>query len=99
MVKLTNFDKETIICFNEAEPQARVCTYNGRMIRDLAKLAEDRPVDVKFISENGSGGYTYAVPKKWVKIRASRILSEEARAAATEKLRRANAKRTESNLS
>ena len=77
MVKLTNFEKETIICFNEAEPQARVFTYNGRMIRDLAKLAEERPVDVKFISENDSGGYTYDVPKKWVKIRASRILSEE----------------------
>lgn len=99
MVKLTNVEKVTIICFNESEPQAEVHTYNRRMIRDLAKLTEDRPVDMKFVSENGNCGYTYAVPKKWVKIRASRILSEEARAAATEKLRRANAKRTESNLS
>lgn len=40
MVKLTNFDKETIICFNESEPQAEVHTYNRRMIRDLAKAGK-----------------------------------------------------------
>lgn len=76
---LTNLEKETIICFNEAEPTAEVFTYNGRMLRDLAKLAEERPADVQHILDNGTGGMTYRVPKKWVKIRASRILSDAQR--------------------
>lgn len=84
---LTRLEQETIICFNEAEPTAEVFTYNGRMLRDLEKLAGDRPDDVKHLSDNDNGASTYRVPKKWVKIRARRILSEE------ERLMRSNAMR------
>lgn len=76
---LTNLERETIICFNEAEPTAEVFTYNGRMLRDLAKLTKERPDEAQMIRDNGSGGMTYHVPKKWVKIRASRILSDAQR--------------------
>lgn len=86
---LTNYERETIICFNEAEPTADVFTYNGRMLRDLARLATERPDDVHHISDNGVGGSTYRVPKKWVKIRASRILTDEERAAMSERGRKA----------
>lgn len=90
---LTSQEKETIICFNEAEPIAEVFTYNGRMLRELSKLAEDRPNEAQHISDNGTGGSTYRVPKKWVKIRASRILTEEQRTAAVERAHRMNFKR------
>lgn len=90
---LTNLEKETIICFNEAEPTAEVFTYNGRMLRDLSKLAAERPDDAQHISDNGNGGSTYRVPKKWVKIRANRILTEEQRTAAVEHGRRIASKR------
>lgn len=76
---LTNLEKETIICFNEAEPTAEIFTYNGRMLRDLSKLAEERPDEAKMVRDNGNGGMTYRVPKKWVKIRASRIMSDAQR--------------------
>lgn len=87
---LTSQEKETIICFNEAEPTAEVFTYNGRMLRELSKLAEDRPDDAQHISDNGAGGSTYSVPKKWVKIRASRVMS----AAQREVLERARAQKS-----
>lgn len=90
---LTNLEKETIICFNEAEPTAEIFTYNGRMLRDLSKLAEERPADVQHILDNGIGGHTYRVPKKWVKIRASRILTEEERAMRVDIARRIHSER------
>ena len=90
MIQLTKLEKETIIVFNEAEQEAEVFTYNGRMLRELAKLAGDRPDDVEHVSDNGNGASTYRVPKKWVKIRASRILSERERAARIETMRKIN---------
>lgn len=76
---LTNAGKETIIVFNERDRSAEVFTYNSRMKRELDKLVIDRPSDVQWLRDNGHGGMTYIVPKKWVKIRASRILSEAQR--------------------
>lgn len=87
-MKLTNLEKETVIVFNEADPTAEVFTYNGRMLRELAKLAGDRPDDVEHVSDNGNGASTYRVPKKWVKIRAKRILSEEERVQRANTMRR-----------
>lgn len=77
---LTNLEKETIILFNEAEPEAEIFTYNGRMLRELEKLVDERPAEVQHISDNGAGGSTYRFPKKWVKIRANRILTVEQKA-------------------
>lgn len=88
-MKLTNQERETIICLNEADPTAEVFTYNGRMLRQLEQLAEERPDDAHHISDNGAGGSTYSVPKKWVKIRASRILTDEQRTAMSERGRKA----------
>lgn len=41
-MQLTNQERETIICYNEADKTATVFTYNGRMLRDLDKLAAER---------------------------------------------------------
>lgn len=83
---LTNMERETVICFNEAEPTAEVFTNNGRMLRDLSKLVQERPDDAQHISDNGTGGSLYRVPKKWGKIRASRILTEEQKKAVADRL-------------
>ncbi len=84
---LTLSERETIIVFNEQDPLAEVFTYNGRMKRELSGLACARPDDVQHTKTNTEGGETYTVPKKWVKIRASRILTEEQK----ENLRQASA--------
>ena len=71
---LSRLEQETIILFNEQEQTAEVFTYNGRMRRELSALAETRPDEVK-----REGNETYIIPKRWVKIRASRILTDEQR--------------------
>ncbi len=80
-MKLSNLERETVITFNEAENFAEIFTYNS--------LAADRPEDVQHVNTNPEGGATYRVPKGWVKIRASRILSEEQRAVMRERGRQA----------
>ena len=87
-MQLTNQERETIICFNEADKTATVFTYNGRMLRDLDKLAAERPDDCQHVKDNGTGGHTYTVPKKWVKVRASRILTDDQKAAYAERMRK-----------
>lgn len=88
-MKLSNLERETVITFNEAENFAEVFTYNSRMKRTLAGLAADRPDDVQHIKTNPEGGAAYRIPKGWVKIRASRVLSEEQRAVMRERGRQA----------
>ncbi len=42
-MKLTRYEKETIINFNEAEATANIYTHNGGLIRKLDALADQRP--------------------------------------------------------
>lgn len=95
MTQLTREERETVIVFNESDKEAEVFTYNGRMQRDLGKLAKERPDEVKCIKTNEEGASTYRIPKKWVKVRASRILTEDQMERAVEKARNMN----KSNLS
>ena len=85
---LTREEKETILTFNEeVNGLADVETFNGRMIRDIRKAAEMYPNDVQ-ITDNGDGSIRATFPKKWVKIRAPRILTDEQRAEMAEKARK-----------
>ncbi|MDO4175652.1 MAG: immunoglobulin [Eubacteriales bacterium] len=77
---LTKHERETIICFNESEPTAEIFTYNKRLRRELAALTWDRPDDVLCIRANSADSCTYSIPKRWVKIRPTRVLSAENRA-------------------
>lgn len=71
---MTNQEKETIILFNEAEPTARIETFNGRIIREAEK-ASTRSEDV--VCEERADSYgVYTMPKTYIKIRAPRPLSE-----------------------
>ena len=88
---LTRAEQETIITFNEQDKEAEVFTYNGRFLRELAELAGERPAEVKRIRTNTEGGSAYRIPKKWVKIRAGMLLTEEQRKARSERGRRAAA--------
>lgn len=97
-MSLTRQEQETVIVFNEADANATVFTFNGRMQRALNKLVTERPDEARHDGSNGIGGETYIVPKKWIKVRASRILSEEERAARVESAKRMVEKRKEKNL-
>ena len=76
-MSLTNFEKETIIIFNEAEPTARIETFNSRIIREAEKAAA-RSADVvrEERRENKHGAYT--MPKTYIKIRAASVAEKAA---------------------
>lgn len=75
-------ERETIIIFNEKEPTASVYTMNGALIRKLDSLTQSRPDDARRVKTYPDGAQEYEVPKKWVKVNASRILSDAQREAA-----------------
>ena len=80
MPYLTNEERETIICFNEQSSTARVFTYNRKMSNYLREQASDPQTSCRLLEDNLNGGLTFEVPKKWVKVRRPRQISEEQRA-------------------
>ena len=67
-MKLSAYERETIILFNETSEPAEVFTYNKRMIRKLERLAKMIPDEFRLKSDNGTGGMTYIVPKNRILI-------------------------------
>lgn len=72
---MTGLEKETIITFNESEKTANVYTYNRAMQKKLRSLMEERPNDVTLIRDTDQM-LECTIPKKWVKLRANRIISD-----------------------
>lgn len=70
------YEQETNINYNRQEDMAVVYTASPVDIRKSDKLFEKRGSEMK-LQEKTEGSRTYLVPKKWVKIIPSRILSEE----------------------
>ena len=72
---LTNYERETIINFNEAEPTAYIFTYNKSWQKHIEGKLKIKPK-----STNGHGGKEYELPKKMIKMpRAPKKVSEETR--------------------
>ena len=67
-MKLSAYERETIILFNETSEPAEVFTYNKRMIRKLERLAKMFPDEFKLKFDNEAGGMTYIVPKNRILI-------------------------------
>lgn len=88
-MKLSNYEKETIILWNEAEKTASVYTYNITLQGQLAALCDSHPEQVRRTQNNDHGGLSFELPKKWVKIAPPRVLSPAQR----EVLERMNQKR------
>ncbi|MCD8332224.1 MAG: hypothetical protein LUB63_06870 [Oscillospiraceae bacterium] len=82
---LSKLERETIILYNEQEQTASVYTHNAALRRKLESLAQERPDECQLERvSHGAQAVEYIVPKKWVKISAGRVLSEEQKAAASE---------------
>ena len=78
------YEKETVINFNNAEQNASCYTLNTHKRQMLLNLAEEYPDDVKIISKSDDM-VEVTFPKKWVKIRPPRKLTEEQRVNAVER--------------
>lgn len=88
-MKLSNYEKETIINFNEEDKTASVYTHNAALQVRLAALCGSHPALVRQTADNEHGGQTFELPKKWLKITPPRQLSPAQR----EVLERMNQKR------
>lgn len=79
-MNLTNYEKETIINFSEADKTASVYTHNEALKAQLLGLCGTHPEQARQTGGNGYGGMTFEIPKKWLKIKPPRVLSEKQRA-------------------
>lgn len=86
-MSISRMEQETAILFNEDEATASVQTYNGALKRKLAALCKSRPEQVKHVRTDEHGGMYFTIPKKWVKVNAERILSDDNRAKMAERAR------------
>lgn len=78
MYHLSNYERETIINFNEGEDTASVYTHNKALRRKLEQLARERPEECRLFNvSHGDQAVEYYIPKAWVKINPTRILSED----------------------
>lgn len=60
---LSPIEKETIICFNEAERTANVFTYNKKWQKHF-----ENKLNIKAEYENGFGGKEYSIEKERIKL-------------------------------
>ena len=54
-MKLSKYEQETIINFNEDKQTASVYTHNARLKERLKQMAANFPNDCSFISKNSAG--------------------------------------------
>lgn len=86
-MNLSRYEQETIVRFNEEEATAGVYTHNRALARKLRQLSETRPEECRIERiHHGGQAVDYTIPKAWVRINPTRIISEEQRAAMAERL-------------
>lgn len=68
-MKLTPYEMETIVLYNQAEATANVYTHDPKLIAKLRRLHEKYPDKVFPYRKEHSGAVSYAVPKSCVCIR------------------------------
>lgn len=82
---LTRYEQETFLNFKEAS----VYTHNKALRRKPKKLAQERPGECRLFKTFHDGrAVEYYIPKSWVKINPSRILTAEQRESMAEGARK-----------
>lgn len=71
-MKLTNYERETVITFNEHEKFANVYTYNKKMMNRLDYLCLNFD-DFNLVSVCDTGAKTYSVPKRYITVNKPRM--------------------------
>lgn len=84
-MRLTNYERETIINFNEGESTASVYTHNSTMRHRLEQLAQERPEECRLVKTCHDGeAVEYYIPKKGLRVNPGMKLTDEQRAARAE---------------
>lgn len=84
MTKLSKYEKETIINWNESENTASIYTFNGDLKRRLAEFSRKYPQLCRLERSTNEGSVTYVMDKSRLSIRLVPPYSEERLAAARE---------------
>ena len=94
----TNIEKETIINYNQEEKEANIYTHDKRLVTKLMNCCEKYPEQFKLI-EQDTESKTFIIPKKYVSVRPPKIMSDEQKQKAGERMRayRENLSRLELN--
>ena len=83
MTKLSKYEKETIINWNEAENLASIYTFNASLKRRLADFSRKYPLLCRLERSTPEGSVTYVLDKSRLSIRLIPPYSEERKAAAS----------------
>lgn len=84
MTKLTKYEKETIVLFNEGEDMAHIQTYNAGLKKRLAAFSKKHPHLCRLERSYEQGGASYVLDKSRLSIRLQPPYSEERRRKASE---------------
>ena len=84
MAKLTKYEKETIVLFNEGEDTASIYTYNAGLRRPLENFSKKYPDLCRLEKSCEQGGVSYVLEKSRLSIRLQPPMSEERRQKASE---------------
>jgi hypothetical protein len=84
MAKLSKYEKETIILFNEGEDKASIYTYNAGLRNRLAAFSKKYPDLCRLEKSCDQGGVSYVLDKSRLSIRLQPPMSEERRRKASE---------------
>lgn len=68
-MKLTAYERETIIIYNMSEAEASVYTHDKKLIARLEMLAAKYPEEFRLKDRSLNGDATYVFPKKYITIR------------------------------
>lgn len=79
MGKLTKYEKETIVLFNEDEDTAHIQTYNAGLRNRLAVFSKKYPDLCRLEKTYEQGGVSYVLDKSRLSIRLQPPYSEERR--------------------
>ena len=82
MKKLSKYERETIVNFNEGESEASIYTFNADLKRRLAEFSRKYPLLCRLERPAPEGSVTYVLDKSRLSIRLVPPYSEERRAAA-----------------
>lgn len=83
-MKLTKYERETIILFNEAEDMASIYTYNASLKKRLEAFSRKHPDLCRLDKLACQGGVSYLLHKSRLSIRLQPPYNEERRQKASE---------------
>ena len=89
MTNLTKYEMETVVNYNAGEQTATVYTRDKSVMRKLDRLVADYPESYKMLSQTEIDK-TYSMPKSYVTYRKPRMVSNEQREQARQRMAKIN---------